>query len=81
MAVALGKQDDLVLFSRYTTACAGIGLCNFGCGVDLKGNMINSFLPLALETGNLNVLTECEAEAIVGEPGESGWRARAVAVA
>lgn len=44
MASALGKSDDLVMVNRYTAGCAGVGLCNFGCGVDLKGNMINSFL-------------------------------------
>ncbi|HEX6731161.1 MAG TPA: GMC family oxidoreductase [Pyrinomonadaceae bacterium] len=80
MAVALGKEDDLVLVNRYTSGCAGVGLCNFGCGMDLKGNMINSFLPLALETGNLTVLTDCEAEAIVGQQSQSGWQARAVVV-
>jgi choline dehydrogenase len=80
MAVALGKEKDLVLVNRYTTACAGVGLCNFGCGVDLKGNMINSFLPLALESRNLTVLTDCEAEALVGQQTPSGWRAQSVAV-
>src|SRR5688572_33446384 len=48
--------------NRYTSGCAGVGLCNFGCAVDLKGNMINSFLPLALDTGNLTVFTDCEVE-------------------
>lgn len=81
MAGALGKQDDLVLVNRYTGGCAGVGLCNFGCAVDLKGNMINSFLPLALETGNLTVLTDYEAEALVGEQSKSGWQAHAVAAA
>src|SRR5688572_18979865 len=38
MASALGKADDLVTVNRYTSSCAGVGLCNFGCGVDLKGN-------------------------------------------
>jgi choline dehydrogenase-like flavoprotein len=80
MASALGKPDDLVTVNRYTSGCAGIGLCNFGCGVDLKGNMINSFLPLALETGNLTVLTDCDAEGIVGQQGRSGWEASEVAV-
>ncbi|MEA2205238.1 MAG: 3-acetyloctanal aminotransferase [Blastocatellia bacterium] len=80
MASALGKPDDLVTVNRYTSGCAGVGLCNFGCGVDLKGNMINSFLPLALETGNLTVLTDCEAAAIVGEQNGKGWSASGVAV-
>ena len=80
MAHALGKPDDLVLVNRYTGGCAGIGLCNFGCGVDLKGNMSNSFLPLALDTGNLTVLTDCEAKSVVGEEGKGSWTAAGVAV-
>jgi len=81
MAQALGKPDDLVLVNRYTSGCAGVGLCNFGCGVDLKGNMNNSFLPLALATGNLTVLTDCEAKSVVGEEAKGSWTASAVAVA
>lgn len=81
MAGALGRPDGLVMVNRYTSGCAGVGLCNFGCGVNLKGNMVNSFLPLALETGNLTVLTDCEAQALVGEASGSGWRASAVAIA
>jgi choline dehydrogenase-like flavoprotein len=80
MAAALGKSDDLVFVNRYTSACAGVGLCNFGCGVDLKGNMSNSFLPLALETGNLTVLTDCEARSVIGEDDKRGWTASALAV-
>lgn len=83
MAQALGKLDELKVLNRYTSGCAGVGLCNFGCGVDMKGNMINSFLPLALHTGKLTVLIECEAEAIVGEQtekGEDNWTATGVAV-
>lgn len=80
MARALDKPADLVLVNRYTSGCAGVGLCNFGCGVDLKGNMSNSFLPLALATGNLTVLTDCEAIAVVGEEGHAGWTAVGVAV-
>ncbi|HEX5886465.1 MAG TPA: GMC family oxidoreductase [Pyrinomonadaceae bacterium] len=80
MAAALGKPDDLVLVNRYTGGCAGIGLCNFGCGVDLKGNMSNSFLPLALATGNLTVLTDCEAKSVVGEEVKGSWTASGVAV-
>ncbi len=67
MADALGKPDGLETVSRYTEGCAGVGLCSFGCGFDLKGNMINSFLPLALATGNLTVFTECEAQTVAGE--------------
>lgn len=80
MAQALGKPEDLVLVNRYTSGCAGVGLCNFGCGVDLKGNMTNSFLPLALATGNLTVLTDCEAKSVVGEEAKGGWTASGVAV-
>ena len=80
MAQALGKPDELVLVNRYTSACAGVGLCNFGCGVDLKGNMSNSFLPLALATGNLTVLTDCEARSVVGQEAKEGWTASGVAV-
>ena len=80
MAHALGKPDDLVLVNRYTSACAGVGLCNFGCGVDLKGTMSNSFLPLALATGNLTVLTDCEAKSVVGQEDKGGWTASGVAV-
>lgn len=80
MAQALGKPDDLVLVNRYTSGCAGVGLCNFGCGVDLKGNMSNSFLPLALATGNLTVLTDCEAKFVVGDEAKGGWTASGVAV-
>ncbi|HEY0003514.1 MAG TPA: GMC family oxidoreductase [Pyrinomonadaceae bacterium] len=80
MARALGKPEDLAIVNRYTSGCAGVGLCNFGCGVDLKGNMINSFIPLALETGNLTVLTETEALAIVGEQTAQGWTASGVIV-
>ncbi len=80
MATAVGKRDDLVLVNRYTAGCAGVGLCNFGCPVDLKGNMINSFLPLALESGNLTVLTETKADAVVGGKRDGGWHAEGVAV-
>src|SRR5215216_1997854 len=80
MARALGKPDDLVLVNRYTSGCAGVGLCNFGCGVDLKGNMSNSFLPLALATGNLTVLTDCEAKSVVGEEVKGSWTASGLAV-
>lgn len=67
MAGALGKSEGLETVSRYTEGCAGVGLCSFGCGFDLKGNMINSFLPLALATGALTVFTGCEAQTIGGE--------------
>ena len=80
MAHALGKPDDLVLVNRYTSGCAGVGLCNFGCGVDLKGNMSNSFLPLGLSTGKLTVLTDCEAKFVVGDQANGSWTASGVAV-
>src|SRR5215207_6024109 len=78
MAQALGKPDDLVLVNRYTSGCAGVGLCNFGCGLDLKGNMNNSFLALALATGNLTVLTDCEAKSVVGDEAKGGCTASGV---
>ena len=80
MARALGKPDDLMLVNRYTSGCVGVGLCNFGCGVDLKGNMSNSFLPLALATGNLTVLTDCEVKSVIGEEANGSWTAFGVAV-
>lgn len=80
MAHALGKPDDLMLVNRYTSGCAGVGLCNFGCGADLKGNMSNSFLPLALTTGNLTVLTDCEVKSVVGDDAKGTWTASGVAV-
>jgi len=42
--------------------------------------MNNSFLPLALATGNLTVLTDCEARSVVGEETKGGWIASGVAV-
>ena len=42
--------------------------------------MSNSFLPLALATGNLTVLTDCEAKSVVGEEDKEGWTASGVAV-
>jgi choline dehydrogenase-like flavoprotein len=81
MATTLGKPEDLVVVNRYTAGCAGVGLCNFGCGVDLKGNMTNSFLPLALASGNLTVLTQAQAQAVLGEERNGSWRASGVAVA
>lgn len=75
MAAALGKADGLETVERYTEGCAGVGLCNMGCGFDLKGTMQNSFVPLALATGNLTILTECEAQTIEGERRGSHFRA------
>lgn len=66
MAAALGKPDGLETVERYTAGCAGVGLCNLGCGFDLKGTMGNSFIPLGLATGKLTVLTECEAVGLAG---------------
>jgi len=80
MAAALGQSEGLELVRRYTRGCRGTGLCNIGCGFDLKGTMANSFLPTALETGNLTVQTECEAVAFDGEQTRSGFRATALHV-
>ncbi|HYE14492.1 MAG TPA: GMC family oxidoreductase [Pyrinomonadaceae bacterium] len=81
MASALGRPEGLVMLSRYTEGCAGVGLCNFGCGLDMKGTMANSFIPAGLATGNLTVLTECEASAVAGGKGAGGFRASGVEVA
>lgn len=74
MAAALGKADGLEIVERYTKGCAGVGLCNMGCGFDLKGTMQNSFVPLGLESGNLTILTECEAQEFEGERRGSSFR-------
>src|ERR1700687_1139951 len=81
MAAALGRPDGLELVQRYTQGCRGTGLCNLGCGFDLKGTMTNSFLPLALETGNLTVLTECAAIRFEEQASGQTFRARALQVA
>jgi choline dehydrogenase-like flavoprotein len=75
MAGALGRPDGLELASRYTAGCRGTGLCPLGCGFDLKGTMVNSFLPLALDTGNLTIVTECEALALETTDAAAGQRA------
>jgi choline dehydrogenase len=80
MASALGRPEGLVVVNRYTQGCLGVGLCNFGCGLDLKGNMTNSFLPAALATGRLTVLTECEAVRVAGTKGKGGFNATGVEV-
>ena len=74
MAAALHRSDGLEVVQRYTRGCAGMGLCNFGCGFDLKGTMVNSFLPLALDRG-LVVLTECAAEWLEGRTDRGVFRA------
>ncbi len=81
MAAALGRPEGLEYVARYTKGCAGAGMCNFGCGFDLKGNMINSFIPLGLGTGNLTVLTECEAQGINGIKRDRSFRATQLEVA
>jgi choline dehydrogenase len=75
MAAALGKAAGLETVERYTAGCAGVGLCNFGCGFDLKGTMGNSFIPLGLATGKLKVLTECEAVGFEGARRDGLWQA------
>lgn len=80
MASALGRPEGLVVLNRYTQGCLGVGLCNFGCGLDLKGNMTNSFLPSALATGKLTVLTECEAVRVAGAKEEGVYKATGVEV-
>lgn len=78
MASALGCAHGLELVHRYTRGCAGMGLCNLGCGFDLKGTMTNSFLPLGLDTGRLTVLTECEASGLDGSASSPEFRADAL---
>ena len=80
MASALGRPEGLLVVNRYTQGCAGVGLCNFGCGLDLKGNMTNSFLPAALSTGRLTILTECEAVGVAGRKGTGTFTASGVEV-
>jgi choline dehydrogenase-like flavoprotein len=74
MASALDCPDGLEVVQRYTRGCAGMGLCNFGCGFDFKGTMLNSFLPLALERG-LTVITECTAESLEGRMQNGAYHA------
>src|SRR5262245_10632642 len=78
MASALGNPDGLEIVARYTRGCQGAGLCNLGCGFDLKGNMINSFIPIGLATGNLTVLTETEAQVISGEKRRQRFLAKGI---
>jgi choline dehydrogenase len=74
MAHALGRPEGLHVVHRYTAGCAGMGLCNFGCAVDRKGPMLNSFLPAALETGRVTVLTECEVHGLEGDRRDGVYR-------
>lgn len=78
MAHALGRPDGLERVQRYTRGCADVGMCNFGCGFNLKGTMLNSFVPLGLETGNLTLLAETEAVGLAGESTPGGYRATGV---
>ena len=78
MAGALGCAAGLELVHRYTRGCGGMGLCNLGCGLNLKGTMANSFLPMGLETGRLAVLTECEAQGFDGSSSSSPFHATAL---
>jgi len=80
MATALGCPEGLELVHRYTRGCAGMGLCNLGCGLNLKGTMTNSFLPLGLDTGRLTVLTDCEALALDGNSPAGSEEFRAAAL-
>jgi choline dehydrogenase len=75
MAHALGRPEGLHVVQRYTAGCAGVGLCNFGCAVDRKGTMLNSFLPLGLESGRLTVLTQASVHSLEGEKRSGIFRA------
>ena len=81
MAGALGCAEGLELVQRYTRGCGGMGLCNLGCGLNLKGTMANSFLPMGLDTGRLTVLTECEALALEGSSSSAPFHATALTAA
>jgi choline dehydrogenase-like flavoprotein len=78
MAGALGCADGLEIVHRYTRGCRGMGLCNLGCGLNLKGTMANSFLPMGLDTGRLAVLTECEVQGFEGAATSSPFHATAL---
>jgi choline dehydrogenase-like flavoprotein len=78
MAGALGCADGLELVHRYTRGCGGMGMCNLGCGLNLKGTMANSFLPMGLETDRLSVLTECEVQGFDGASSSSPFHATAL---
>lgn len=80
MATHLGRPSGLEIVGRYTQGCAGVGMCSLGCGFDLKGTMGNSFLPLALASGNLEIFTECEAQALQGEASGGQFRATGLGV-
>lgn len=80
MADVLGRPEGLHVVHRYTAGCAGVGLCNFGCAVDRKGTMLNSFLPLGLESGCLTILTECEVQGLEGERRAGTYRATAARI-
>jgi choline dehydrogenase-like flavoprotein len=80
MAQALGRPEGLHTVHRYTAGCAGVGLCNFGCALDRKGTMLNSFLPMGLESGHLTVVTECEVHGLEGERRSGVYRASAARV-
>lgn len=75
MAHALGRPEGLHVVQRYTAGCAGVGLCNFGCALDRKGTMLNSFLPMGLGTGRLTVLTEAKVHGLEGERQSGSYRA------
>ncbi len=64
MAEVLGLKDHLRNAYRYTPACSGVGLCTLGCGMNQKHTMATSFLPRALATGNLQIITDCEVKRI-----------------
>jgi choline dehydrogenase-like flavoprotein len=75
MAHALGRPEGLHVVQRYTAGCAGVGLCNFGCALDRKGTMLNSFIPIGLESERLTVLTEANVHGLEGERRSGIYRA------
>ncbi len=80
MAHALGRPEGLHVVHRYTAGCGGVGLCNFGCALDRKGTMLNSFLPMGLDSGHLTVLTECDVQGLEGERRSGEYHASGVRI-
>lgn len=76
MAEALARGDGLRGKRRFTSGCAGAGMCVLGCAYGLKAHMVNTYLPLGLRTGRLTILTETEVLGIEGtlvpDDGRSG---------
>ena len=57
-------------------ACAAVGACGFACEVDAKNGSQNTVIPIALNTGNCELRTECMVKEILTD---DRGRARGVA--